>query len=37
MFYILSECSDLVGYIDSDWVGSIDDRNSTSGYVFHIG
>ncbi|KAH9292262.1 hypothetical protein KI387_042552, partial [Taxus chinensis] len=24
----------LVGYTDSDWVGSIDDRRSTSGYLF---
>eukprot|EP00253_Pinus_taeda_P024043 PITA_24043 len=27
----------LVGYIDSDWAGSVDDRKSTSGYVFHLG
>ena len=32
-----SDLSDLVGYIDSDWVGSVDDRKSTSGYVFHMG
>lgn len=25
---------ELVGYIDSDWAGSVDDRKSTSGYVF---
>eukprot|EP00253_Pinus_taeda_P015147 PITA_15147 len=31
------EHSDLVGYTDSDWVGSVDDRKSTSGYVFHMG
>eukprot|EP00253_Pinus_taeda_P009627 PITA_09627 len=27
----------LVGYIDSDWVGSVDDGKSTSGYLFHLG
>eukprot|EP00253_Pinus_taeda_P006250 PITA_06250 len=29
--------SDLVGYTDSDWAGSVDDRKSTSSYVFHMG
>ena len=27
----------LVGYIDSDFVGNIEDRRSTSGYAFHLG
>eukprot|EP00253_Pinus_taeda_P005203 PITA_05203 len=27
----------LVGYIDSDWAGSVDDRKSMLGYVFHLG
>ena len=27
----------LIGYTDSDWAGSIDDRKSTSGYVFCLG
>ena len=27
----------LTGYVDSDWAGSVDDRKSTSGYVFHMG
>ncbi|XP_073138386.1 secreted RxLR effector protein 161-like [Henckelia pumila] len=27
----------LIGYTDSDWAGSIDDRKITSGYVFCIG
>ncbi|MDF3680994.1 Ty1/Copia family ribonuclease HI, partial [Enterobacter hormaechei] len=27
----------LVGYTDSDWAGSLDDRKSTSGYMFHMG
>jgi len=27
----------LVGYTDSYWEGSVDDRRSTSRYVFHLG
>ena len=27
----------LIGYSDSDWVGSIDDMKSTSGYAFLFG
>ncbi|CAJ2651499.1 unnamed protein product [Trifolium pratense] len=27
----------LVGYSDSDWGGDVDDRKSTSGFVFYIG
>ena len=27
----------LLGFCDSDWVGSIDDMRSTSGYVFSLG
>eukprot|EP00253_Pinus_taeda_P016220 PITA_16220 len=27
----------LAGYTDSDWAGSVDDRESTSGYVFYFG
>lgn len=27
----------LVGYSDSDWSGDMDDRKSTSGYVFDMG
>ena len=26
----------MVGYSDSDWVGNIDNRKSTFGYVFHM-
>eukprot|EP00253_Pinus_taeda_P033312 PITA_33312 len=37
ILYTASECSDLIGYIDSDWAGSVDDPKSTSGYVFHMG
>jgi len=28
---------ELIGYTDSDFAGSIDDRKSTSGYVFSLG
>ena len=27
----------MIGYTDSDFVGSLDDRKSTSGYIFHLG
>eukprot|EP00253_Pinus_taeda_P011023 PITA_11023 len=27
----------LVGYTDNDWAGSVDDKKSMSGYVFHLG
>ncbi|XP_022883318.1 uncharacterized protein LOC111400102 [Olea europaea var. sylvestris] len=27
----------LIGYIDSDWAGSVDDPKSTSGYIFCLG
>eukprot|EP00253_Pinus_taeda_P020128 PITA_20128 len=37
ILYTTSECSNLIGYTDSDWAGSVVDRKSTSGYVFHIG
>lgn len=29
--------SDLIGYVDSDWAGDIDDRVSYTGYVFKLG
>eukprot|EP00253_Pinus_taeda_P004710 PITA_04710 len=37
ILYTTSECSNLVGYTDNDWARSVDDRKSTSGYVFHMG
>eukprot|EP00253_Pinus_taeda_P006096 PITA_06096 len=37
ILYNVSKHSDLVGYTDSDWAGSVDDRKNTSGYVFHMG
>ena len=36
ILYSSSENFKLIGYTDSDWDGSVDDRN-TSGYVFHLG
>jgi hypothetical protein len=29
--------TEVVGYVDSDYAGSLDDRRSTTGYVFKIG
>ena len=37
MFYSNSDKYKLVGYSDSDWCGDIDDRKSTSRYVFFMG
>ena len=37
MFYSKAEEYKLTGYSDSDWCGDIDDRKSTSGYVFFMG
>ena len=27
----------LIGYTDSDWVGSLDERKNTCRYMFHMG
>ncbi|XP_058742222.1 secreted RxLR effector protein 161-like [Vicia villosa] len=35
--YKKGENADLIGYTDSDYAGDIDDRKSTSGYVFILG
>lgn len=35
--YTQEKESILVGFTDSDWVGAIDDRRSTSGHVFFLG
>ena len=37
LFYSKAEDYKLVGYSKSDWYGDIDDRKSTSGYVFFMG
>ena len=37
LFYSRTEDYKLVGYSDNDWCGDIDDRKSTSGYVFFMG
>ena len=37
ILYAVDNDFKLVGYMDSDWVGSIDDRKSTSEYMFHMG
>ena len=37
LFYSETHEYKLVGYSDSDWCGDIDDRKSTSGYVFYMG
>eukprot|EP00253_Pinus_taeda_P007060 PITA_07060 len=37
ILYFSSESFMLIGYTDSDWAGSVDDRKITSGYVFHMG
>ena len=37
ILYTTSKKSELIGYTENDWAGSIDDRKSTSGYVFHMG
>lgn len=35
--YTKEENNNLVGYVDSDWAGSLDDRRSTTGYLFCLG
>ncbi|XP_056158421.1 secreted RxLR effector protein 161-like [Syzygium oleosum] len=37
LFYKKGERSDLLGFTDSDYAGDMDDRKSTSGYVFMLG
>ncbi|TYG65964.1 hypothetical protein ES288_D06G229300v1 [Gossypium darwinii] len=37
LFYTHSQSSKLIGYSDSDYGGDLDDRKSTSRYLFHIG
>lgn len=37
IFYKKGGSADLVGYADSDYAGDLEDRKSTSGYVFLMG
>ena len=37
LWYTKSDSNQLSGYTDSDFTGSLDDRKSTSGYVFQLG
>jgi len=37
IFYFTNEVVELVRYTDSDWVGDVETRKSTSGYVFYLG
>ncbi|KAJ4718900.1 Retrovirus-related Pol polyprotein from transposon TNT 1-94 [Melia azedarach] len=37
LFYKRGEKSDLIGFTDSDYAGDLDDRKSTSGYIFMMG
>ena len=32
-----SGSADCIGFSDADWAGDIDDRKSTSGYLFQVG
>ncbi|KAL8095832.1 hypothetical protein AgCh_036989 [Apium graveolens] len=37
LLYRSEEDNKLVGFTDSDWAGCVDDRKSTSGYLFSLG
>jgi hypothetical protein len=37
LWYTNTTSFELCGFSDSDWAGSVDDRRSTTGYVFNIG
>lgn len=37
LWYDRSSSDECVGYSDADWAGDINDRKSTSGYMFQIG
>ena len=35
--FLVNNNNDLIGLSDSDWAGDVDNRRSTSGYIYHIG
>ena len=37
VLYSATDDFKLIGYTNSEWAGSVDDKNITSGYVFHLG
>ena len=37
LLYTSNGSKGCIGYSDADWAGDLDDRKSTSGYVFQIG
>ncbi|XP_020216916.1 uncharacterized protein LOC109800547 [Cajanus cajan] len=37
LFYKKNDQSKLIGFVDSDFTGDMDDRKSTTGYVFKLG
>ncbi len=37
LLYSKEAGSELCGYSDADWAGDLDDRKSTSGYLFMLG
>ena len=36
LLYSKDGSKDILGYLDADWAGDVNDRKSTSGYLFHI-
>ena len=36
ILYRLQDPKECVGFSDADWAGDLDDRKSTSGYLFQI-
>ena len=36
LLYLATNTDELHGYSDSDWAGDLDDRKSTSGYLFRL-